>query len=98
MDGIAESVDFAAAGEFDQPDGPAVPRFESCGGARGNVQPPAVGGLPVKLQRRVGFGKVIVRADLDRPVAGVGHGDLHRLTAGIDHQRRGAEDVFSRNH
>ena len=47
-------------------------RLEAHRGAGGDVEPHAARLLAVELQRRIGFEEMIVRADLDRPVAGVG--------------------------
>ncbi len=49
----------------------STPGLEPHRGARRDVQAAAPGGVPVEPQRRVGRGEVEVRADLDRPVAGV---------------------------
>ena len=46
-------------------------RLEPHRGAGRHGQPLPPGGGPVERQRRVGLGEVVVRADLDRPVAGV---------------------------
>src|SRR5262249_56130985 len=40
--------------------------------------------LALEVQRRIGLEEMIVRADLDRPVAGVGHRQRHGLAAGIE--------------
>ena len=44
-----------------------------------DVEPEALRGGPVELQARVHVGQVDVRADLDRPVGGVGEGQLAAL-------------------
>ena len=49
----------------------------------GDVQPPATGGAAVKRQAGVGFGKVVMAADLHRPVAGVGDHQGDRGGAGV---------------
>jgi hypothetical protein len=59
------------AGERDQLDAALLARLEAHGGARGDVQAHAARRGAVEAERRVGLGEVIVRADLDRPVAGV---------------------------
>src|SRR5580704_3302744 len=46
-------------------------RLEPHRGAGRDVQPVAAGRGPVEGQRRVGRGEMVVRSDLDRPVAGV---------------------------
>ena len=49
--------------------------------AGGDVEPHALGALAVELQRLVGLEEMIVAADLDRPVAGVGDLDGDRVAA-----------------
>ena len=50
----------------------------------------------VEAQRGVGFEEVVVRADLDRPVAGVGHGQRERAAAGVEFDLAGLDDAFRR--
>ena len=59
-------------------------RFEAHGGAGGDVQPLAARRGAVERQRRVGFGEMVVAADLDRPVAGVGDGQRGARQAGVE--------------
>src|SRR5204863_7091543 len=40
--------------------------------------------LAVETQRRVGLGEMVVRADLDRPVSGIGNRQRDRLAALVD--------------
>ena len=56
----------------------------------------AAGGGAVELQCAVGFGEVVVRADLDRPVRGVLHDQRQRAPAGIQHVVAGVGDQFTR--
>src|SRR5262249_58871042 len=43
------------------------------GGPRGNAQAIPERGPPIEGESRIGFGEMIVTADLDRPIAGVGN-------------------------
>ena len=52
-------------------------RLEAHRGAGRNVEPHAVGGAAIEHERAVGLDEVIVAADLNRPIAAVGHGQLH---------------------
>ena len=80
-DQAAKAVHDPVAAERDEHDAALLPRLEAHRGARGDVQAHAVRGRAVEAQRRVGLGEVIVRADLDRPVAGVLDDDRARLAA-----------------
>ena len=59
----------------DEGDVAGLAGFEADGGAGGDVQALAAGGGAVEAQGGVGFGEVVVGADLDRAVAGVGDGE-----------------------
>ena len=69
---LAEAVDLALARERHQPDLARLAGLEAHGRAGGDVEAVAARLGAVELQGRVGLGEVVVRADLDRPVAGVG--------------------------
>src|SRR3984957_7062828 len=58
-------------GQCDQRDAPRHARLKPHRRASGNVQPVATGHTAVEEQGRVRRGEMIVRADLDGPVAGV---------------------------
>ena len=58
--------------------------LEAHGGAGGDVEPHALGALAVEVQRRVGLEEMIVAADLDRPVAGVGDLEGDRVAARVE--------------
>mmetsp|Transcript_95716 Transcript_95716/g.270348 ORF Transcript_95716/g.270348 Transcript_95716/m.270348 type:complete len:212 (-) Transcript_95716:274-909(-) len=60
-----------------------VARLEAHGGARGDVEAEAVGLRTVELQRLVRLDKVVVRADLDGPVASVCDPELDQLPARV---------------
>ena len=77
-------VDHARAGERDERHAARLARLEAHRGARGDVQPHAACGVAVEVERAVGLGKVVVRADLDRPVAGVDGAQHGAAAAGVD--------------
>ena len=72
--------------------------LEADGGAGGDVEAHAAGFFAVEFQRRVGFEEVVVRADLDRAVAGVGDGERHRLAAGIEFDLAVLDEEFAGDH
>src|SRR6476660_2771431 len=74
MSVIPQPGDDVAPGQLDQGDLAGYARLEPDRGAGRDVEPEAAGRRPVEGQRRVGLGEVVVRADLDGPVAGVLHG------------------------
>ena len=71
----AEAVDDALAAKGDEGDVAFLAGFEAGGGAGGDVEALAAGGGAVEAEGGVGFGEVVVAADLDGAVAGVGDGD-----------------------
>ena len=62
---------------------PASARLETHGGPRCDVQPKAACALTVEDQSRVGLEEMVVRADLDRTITGVGHGDGNQGSARV---------------
>jgi hypothetical protein len=69
-----EAIDVTFAGQHHQLHAARLPRFEAHRRSRRDVEPETARRRAVENQRGIGFGKVIVRTDLDRPVAGVGNG------------------------
>src|SRR5476649_2672885 len=67
----AETIDDTLAGERHQLHIAGLAGLEPHRGAGGDVEPHAAGFLAVEFQRRIGLEEMIVRADLDRAVAGV---------------------------
>lgn len=63
------ALDDAVAGDLDEGDGLGVAGLEAHRGAGGDVEAEAVGGDAVERELRVGLDEVVVRADLDGPVA-----------------------------
>src|SRR3546814_18687202 len=60
-----------------------LPRFEAHGRAGGNVEPEPACLRAIEVKRRVRFGKVVVRPDLDRPVALIADCQAECLASGV---------------
>ena len=75
---LAEAVDFAFACDGDEAHGSALAGLEANGGASRDVQPVAFRLRSLELERRIGLEEMIVRADLDRPIAGIGYIERER--------------------
>src|SRR5262249_48219699 len=95
---LPETVDRALAGERNERDLARLPRFKAHRGAGGDIEPHAARLLAVEFQRRIGLGEVIMRADLDRPVAGIGDRLRHRLAAGVDLDLAVLDEHFTGDH
>mmetsp|Transcript_11918 Transcript_11918/g.25924 ORF Transcript_11918/g.25924 Transcript_11918/m.25924 type:complete len:507 (-) Transcript_11918:121-1641(-) len=79
---VGEAVaadDVAIASDVDEGDRFGFSRFESDGGAGGDVETPSQGELAVEQQGGVGFQKGVVGSHLDGAVARVGHGDFDQV-------------------
>src|SRR5712671_1436781 len=94
----AKAVDDALAGQRHELHVAGLAGLEADGGAGGNIQAHAARLLSVELQRRIGFEKVVVRADLDRAVAGVCHRQPHGLAAGIEFDLAVLDEEFAGDH
>ena len=70
-DGAAQTRDHPGADERDEVDVHRDARFEPHGGTGRDVEAATVCLLAIEHERRVGFGEVVVRTDLDGPVAAV---------------------------
>jgi hypothetical protein len=66
------SRDDARAAEGDQPHRARLARLEARRGAGGDVEAHPARGGAVEAQGGIRLGEVVVAADLDRPVAGIG--------------------------
>src|SRR5262245_34246084 len=82
--GLAEAEYTAAAGEWHQVDFAGLARLEAHRRAGSDIEAAAARLGAVELQGRVGLGEVVMRADLDRPVAGVGHGEGDGSAPGVE--------------
>ena len=70
---LIESEHLPTAPVRDQLYGTGLAGLKPYGRSGGNIEPPAQCLTSVKRQRWIGFRKMIVRADLDRPIAGIGY-------------------------
>src|SRR5260370_15145324 len=95
---LAEAIDFPVPREGDQRHLPALPRLEPHRGAGRDVEAHAAGFLAVELQRRIGLEEMIMRADLDRPVARVDDRELPARPAGISNDLAALGDDFAGDH
>src|SRR6185437_15151588 len=77
VDPAVEADDPARAGVSDKPHLAALTRLEAGRGPGRDVEPEPARLVAIELQRRVGLVEMIVRADLDRPVAGIRDGEGH---------------------
>src|SRR5690349_12123550 len=93
-----KAVDLAFASEVDQLESALLPRLEAHRSARGDVQSHAMRGSTVEAQRGVGLGEVVVRAHLDRPVAGVLDDDRRRAAARVQDEIGAVGQQFAGDH
>src|SRR6185369_7430597 len=80
----AETEHLAITREVDQLDRAPLARLEAHRGARRDVQAHATRRIAVELQGAIGFGEVIVRAHLDRPLGGVAHDQREGAAARVE--------------
>src|SRR5439155_16797318 len=81
---LAEAENLAVAAIRDQRHVPRLPRLEPHRGSGRDIEPHAARLVAIEFQRRVGLEEMIMRADLDRPVAGIRHGESHAGAASVD--------------
>src|SRR6266480_1386510 len=94
----AKTVDDAFPGERDELHVAGLAGLEADGGAGGDVEAHAAGFPALEFQRRVGFEEMVVRADLDRTVAGIGDRERHGLAAGIEFDFAVLDEEFAGDH
>src|SRR5262249_37515994 len=73
-------------------------RLKTNGSSRRNVEPHTARLLAVELQRRICFEEMIVRADLNRPVAGVCDRQRDSLAALVEFNITLLDEEISRDH
>jgi hypothetical protein len=88
----------ALAGQHHQRDLARLAGLEAHGGAGGDVEAEALGAVAVELQRRVGLIEMVVAADLDRAVAGVGDAERHGLALLVERDLALARDDLAGFH
>src|SRR5215469_11345120 len=75
-DGARKAINEASSAIRDQGNLPRLARLEPYGGPRWNIEAIAQDSLAIECEGRVCFGEMIVTADLNRPIPGIG--DLDR--------------------
>src|SRR5271163_1682013 len=97
-DGLSEAVDRAFTGDRDQRDFARLARLEPHRRSWRDVEPHAACLAALELQRRIGFEEMIVRADLDRPVAGVGNRERDCAAAFVELDLAVLDEIFAGYH
>ena len=77
---------------------PLLAGFEAHGSAGRDVESVASSGFAIEFQRRVDLVKVIVRSDLDRPVAVVFHDHTSGFAPDVERNVAGLDPVFAWDH
>src|SRR5262249_52850471 len=95
---LPEPVDRPLAGERNERDLARLPRFKAHRGAGGDIEPHAARLLAIEFQRRIGLEEMIMRADLDRPIAGISDRQRHRLAASVDLDLVVLDEHFTGDH
>src|SRR5262245_33620289 len=95
---LPEPVDDALAGERNERDLARLPRLKAHRGAGGDIEPHAARLFAIEFERRIGLEEMIMRADLDRPIAGVGNRQCHGLATGIELDLTLLDEHFTGNH
>src|SRR6516162_4499552 len=96
--GWRDSVNHPLACERDQRDLARLARLEAHGRAGGDIEPHAARLFAIELQRRIGLEKMIVRADLDRPIAAIGDRERNRFAIGIELDLPVLDEHFTWDH
>ena len=60
-----------------------------------HLEAEAAGSVTLKSKRRVGFEEVVMRTDLNRTVAGVGHAQRYPFTPGVEFDFSGFNEQFT---
>src|SRR5579862_1444586 len=97
-DVLAEAVYRAPSGDRDERHVARLPGLEAHRRASGDVEPHAAGLFAVEFKRGVGFEEMVVRADLDRPVAAIRDRERDALTPFIDLDFAGLDEIFAGDH
>src|SRR5258707_14623274 len=95
---LPEAIDHPLACERDQRDLARLARLEAHGRASGDIEPHAARLFAIELQRQIGLEKMIVRPDLDRPIAAIGDREHNRLAIGIELDLPVLDEHFTWDH
>jgi hypothetical protein len=74
----------AMARNLDERNRAGLARLEADGRTCGNVEPAAIRGRAIEVERAIRLGEVIVTPHLNRPIAQIRHGQIDRDAARID--------------
>src|SRR5580704_6984830 len=97
-DGLAEAVDRARAGNRDERHIARLSGLEAHGRASGDVEPHAARLFTVELECRIGFEEMVMRADLDWPVAGIRDSKRDALAALVDFDFARLNEILTGDH
>src|SRR5262252_4553242 len=97
-DVLTETVNRALAGEGDESNVSGLPWFEAHRGTGRNIQSHAAGLGAVEGQRRIGLEEMVVGADLDRSVPGIGHGECDGRAVRVEDNVALLSKDFAWNH
>src|SRR5262249_25530164 len=95
---LVKAIHDSRACVWDQRNFTTLAGLETHSGSRGNVQPISEHSLAIKLECRVGLGKVIMTANLDRPVARVGDSKRDSNSILVEDDLSGCWKKFARYH
>src|SRR5216683_2753310 len=98
VDLAVEAEDAARPGIGDQPDLARLARLEAHRCSRRDIEPAATRFVALEGKGAVGFVEMVMRADLDRPVAGIGDVQRHCRAAGIELDLAGGNDDLTWDH
>jgi hypothetical protein len=97
-DVLAETVDCALAGNCNKRHFARLSRLEADRSAGRNIEPHAARFFTVELQRRIGFEKMIMRADLDRPITRISDRKRDGLTTFVELDFARSDEHFAGDH
>ena len=98
VDGAGKADDAARPGIGDKPHLARLPRLEAGRGSGRDVEAEAPRLFAIELQRTIGLVEMVVRADLDRPVAGIGDDQGHDRPADVHFDLAGGRKQLARDH
>src|SRR6266851_5599334 len=98
VDLAVETDDTALPGIGDEPHLANLSRLEARRSPRRDIEPIAARQFAIEGERSIGLVEMIVGADLYRAVAGIGDGQDHRRSAGVDLDLACCGEEFTWNH
>src|ERR1700737_3369570 len=95
---LPESIDHPLASERDQRDLAGLTGLEAHGRAGGDIEAHTSRSLAIEPQLWIGLEEMVVRADLDRPIATIGDREGNRLAASIELDLTFLDQHFAGDH